>query len=257
MPKISAIIITYNEESCIGRCLDSIKDIADEIIVVDSYSTDRTEEICKKYNVRFISHEFEGYRDQKNFALKQATYPNILSLDADEALSDKLRESIIAIKDQDKWDYDGYKLNRRNYYCGTWIRFSEWYPDRQLRLFFSDHGEFGKLNLHEKFILSNGSRIGRLEGDLLHWAFMTKEEHTEKMAKYAVIGAKEFHKAGRKASIITPFIHSGWGFFRTYFLRGGFLDGANGLRICSTYAGTVFKKYKMLRSLNAKKPGKK
>ncbi|HLN20392.1 MAG TPA: glycosyltransferase family 2 protein [Bacteroidales bacterium] len=252
MPKISAIIITYNEEDSIGRCLDSIKDIADEIIVVDSFSTDRTREICKEYNVRFISHEFEGYRDQKNFALQQATYQNILSLDADEALSDELRASILAIKNDDKWDYDGYKFNRRNYYCGTWIRFSEWYPDKQLRLFFADHGKFGELNLHEKFILSKGTKIGRLKGDLLHWAFLTREEHSKKMAKYAVIGAEEYHKAGRKATIFTPYIHSAWGFFRTYFIRGGLLDGMNGLRICSTYAGTAFRKYRMLYKLNKK-----
>jgi glycosyltransferase involved in cell wall biosynthesis len=98
MPKISAVIITYNEELFIEKCLASLEGIADEIIVVDSFSTDSTEEICKKYNVRFIKHSFEGYRDQKNFAVKLASYNNILSLDADEALSDELRESILSIK---------------------------------------------------------------------------------------------------------------------------------------------------------------
>jgi glycosyltransferase involved in cell wall biosynthesis len=148
MPKISAVIITFNEELFIEKCLASLDGIADEIVVVDSFSTDATEEICKKFNVRFIKHEFEGYRDQKNYALKLATHKNILSLDADEALSDKLRESIISIKD--KWDYDGYRFNRLNNYCGDWIRHSEWYPDRQLRLFCSDHGKWGELNLHEQ-----------------------------------------------------------------------------------------------------------
>ncbi|HEX2920850.1 MAG TPA: glycosyltransferase family 2 protein [Bacteroidales bacterium] len=256
MPKITAIIITYNEEEYIGRCLESIKGIVDEIIVVDSFSTDKTEEICNKYNVRFIKHKFEGYRDQKNYALKHATYPNILSLDADEALSDTLRESILSIKDMDRWDYDGYKFNRKNYYCGKWIKYSDWYPDRQLRLFFADHGQFGELNLHEKFILSNGARIGRLKGDLLHLAFLSEKEHLDKMEKYAHLGATEYHRTGRKASLITPFVHAAWGFFRKYFIRGGFLDGKDGYNICSVYARSAFKKYRMLYKLNRTKKNK-
>ena len=162
MPKISAVIITYNEELFIEKCLASIQGVVDEIVVVDSFSTDGTEEICKKYNVRFIQHKFEGYKDQKNFALKQAKYQKVLSLDADEALSDKLRESILSIKD--KWQYGGYFINRRNNYCGKWINHSEWYPNKQLRLFYANKGEFGKLNIHEKFIMSNGDKIGRLRG---------------------------------------------------------------------------------------------
>ena len=250
MPKISAIIITYNEELFIDKCLASIDGVADEIVVVDSFSTDATEEICKKYNVRFIKHAFEGYRDQKNFALQLATYKNILSLDADEALSDRLRESILAIKE--KWVYDGYLFNRRNYYCGKWIRHSEWYPDRQLRLFYSDHGKWGKLNLHEKFLMSNGAKVGKMKGDLLHWPFITPQDHSDKMIKYSLIGAQEFHKAGRKANLFTPYIHLIWGFIRSYIIRGGFLDGRNGYLICSLYAKSTFNKYKKLRQLNKK-----
>jgi glycosyltransferase involved in cell wall biosynthesis len=248
MPKISAVIITFNEELFIDKCLASLKGIADEIVVVDSFSTDRTEEICKKYHVRFIKHEFEGYRDQKNFALKLATHKNILSLDADEALSDELRKSILSIKD--KWDYDGYRFNRRSNYCGKWIGHSEWYPDRQLRLFYVDHGAWGELNLHEKFIMSNGATIGKLKGDLLHWPFSSRQDHKDKMKKYSVIGAQEFHKAGRKAGIMTPYIHFAWGFFRSYIVNRGFLDGHDGFRICSLYAKSTFNKYKMLRKLN-------
>lgn len=248
MPKISAVIITYNEEQFIEKCLASLQGVADEIVVVDSFSTDGTEEICKKYNVKFIKHPFEGFRDQKNYALQHATYKNILSLDADEALSDALRESILKIKD--KWDFDAYRFNRRNNYCGTWIRFSEWYPDRQLRLFYTDHGKWGELNLHEKFMMSNGATIGKLKGDLLHWPFLTHEDHIDKMDRYSQIGAVEFHKAGKKANIFTPYIHFFWGFFRSYIVRGGFLDGRNGYLICSLYAKSTFHKYKKLRMLN-------
>ncbi len=248
MPKISAVIITYNEEHFIDKCLASIVGIADEIIVVDSFSTDSTEAICKKYNARFVQHKFQGYRDQKNFALTLASHKNILSLDADEALSDTLRESILAVKD--KWEHDGYYFNRRNNYCGKWIRFSEWYPDRQLRLFYADHGTWGEFNLHEKFIMSNGSKVGKLKGDLLHWPFTSLQDHKYKMEKYAIIGAREFHLAGKKTSVFTPHIHLFWGFFRSYVVKGGFLDGREGFLICSQYAKSAYAKYKKLQQLN-------
>jgi glycosyltransferase involved in cell wall biosynthesis len=248
MPKISAVIITYNEELFIDKCLASLKGVADEIVVVDSFSTDTTEDICKKHNVRFIKHAFEGFRDQKNFALQLASYKNILSLDADEALSDQLRESIIAVKD--KWEYDGYVFNRRSNYCGTWINHSEWYPDRQLRMFYTDDGKWGILNLHEKFMMLNGASIGKMKGDLLHWPFSSLQDHINKMKKYSAIGAEEFYKAGKKANIFTPYIHYFWGFFRSYIIHRGILDGRNGFLICSLYAKSTFKKYKKLRELN-------
>jgi glycosyltransferase involved in cell wall biosynthesis len=248
MPEISAVIITYNEELFIDKCLASLNGIADEIIVVDSFSTDATEEICRKYNVRFLKHGFEGYKDQKNYATGLASYKNILSLDADEALSDMLRESILAIKGQ--WEYDGYLFSRRNNYCGKWIRHSASYPDRQLRLFYSDKGKWGDLNLHERFIMNKGARIKKLKGDLLHWPYSSPQDHLDKMSKYSMIGAEEYHKAGRKASPLTPYIHSIWGFIRSYIIKAGFLDGREGYIICSTYAKSAFNKYKKLRQLN-------
>ena len=245
MPKISAVIITYNEEEFIDKCLASLDGVADEIIVVDSFSTDATEEVCRKYNVKFVKHKFEGYRDQKNYALTLASHKHILSLDADEAISERLRKSILDVKDN--WRYDGYLFNRKNNYCGKWIRYSEWYPDRQLRLFYADHGQWGELNLHERFLMSNGAKIGKLKGDLLHWPFTSLQDHTEKMGRYAIIGAREFYEAGRKAGILTPYIHSIWGFFRSYIVKGGILDGRNGYLICSLYARSTFTKYKKLR----------
>lgn len=248
MPKISAVIITYNEESYIDRCLASLEGVADEIVVVDSFSTDRTEEICRKYDVNFVTHKFEGYKDQKNYALKLAAHRNILSMDADEALSDTLRKSVLEVKQN--WKHDGYYFKRRNYFCGKWIRHSAWYPDKQLRLFYSDMGEFGELNLHEKFIMSNGSKIPTLKGDLLHWPVESYEDYFNKMNNYTLLGAKEFHKAGKKASIITPYIHSVWGFIRSYLIRGGFLDGHDGFLICSSHSKSTFHKYTKLREFN-------
>jgi glycosyltransferase involved in cell wall biosynthesis len=248
MPKISVVIITYNEELFIDKCLASIDGIADEIVVVDSFSTDATEEICKKYNVRFIQHPFEGYRDQKNYALQFASHKNVLSLDADEALSEELRESILAVKDN--WKYDGYYFNRLNSFCGKWIRHSAWYPDRQLRLFYADKGKFGKLNLHEKFLMSNGEKVSKLKGDLLHWPCISLQDHLDKMKKYSNIGAVEYHKSGRKAYFFTPYVHFIWGFIRSYIIRCGFLDGSDGLLICSLYAKSTLNKYQKLRHLN-------
>jgi len=247
MPQISAVIITFNEELFIDKCLASLDGIADEIIVVDSFSTDATEEVCKKYNVKFVKHSFEGYRDQKNFAIKLASYKKVLSLDADEALSDELRESILTVKKN--WTHDGYLFNRLSNYCGKWIRHSEWYPDRQLRLFNSGQGEWGDLNLHEKYIMSDGARVARLKGDLLHWPFASLQDHIDKMNNYSLLGAEEFYKDGRKANLFTPYIHMIWGFFRSYIINRGFLDGRNGFLICSQYAKSAFDKYRQLRRL--------
>ncbi|RLD58345.1 MAG: glycosyltransferase family 2 protein, partial [Bacteroidetes bacterium] len=118
--QISAVIITYNEERNIGRCLDSLSDVADEIVVVDSYSSDRTEEICRSYNAVFIKHKFTGHIQQKNWAILQASSPYILSLDADEVLSEELKASILRVKEN--WTHDGYYFNRLTSYCGKWIR---------------------------------------------------------------------------------------------------------------------------------------
>lgn len=247
MPKISAVIITLNEELFIERCLASIVGIADEIVVVDSYSTDATEEVCRKFNVRFIKHEFEGYKDQKNYAVGLATYDHILSLDADEALSDELRKSILDIKDN--WKYNGYNFNRRNYFSGRWMRHSEWYPNRQLRLFLRSKGQFGKLNIHERFIMTSREPVGHLKGDLLHWPCDTQEDLVERMNRYAIIGAHEYFRAGRKSGILNPYLHLIWGFIRSYILKGGFLDGPDGLFICRIYAKSSYTKYKTLYGL--------
>ena len=247
MSQISAVVITYNEEQHIENCLASLKKVTDEIVVVDSFSTDGTEEICKRYGARFLKHKFEGYVEQKNFALTQATYPHILSLDADEALSDELVKSILAIKD--KFDCDGYLFNRLNNYCGHWLKYSRLYPDRQLRLFDTRKGKWMGPNPHDKFILNKGSKICKVKGNLLHWNFETYEEHIEKMNKFSTISALEAFKAGKKSGPFTATFHSSWSFFRSYFLWGGAFDGYDGFISCSLSAWTSFLKYAKLRRL--------
>lgn len=246
MPKISAIIITMNEEHFIDKCLQSLDDIADEVIVVDSFSTDATKEICRKHNVKFYEHAFSGYMDQKNYAMTLASNKHILSLDADEALSDELQQSILKVKDNMR--YDGYLFNRLNNYRGNWIRHSAWYPDRQLRLFNSEKGCWGKINVHETFIMNHDSRIGRLEGDLLHWPYTSERDLKEKYILYSEIGAREYLRTGIKAYFFTPAIHMIWRFFLTYILHLGFLH-RDGYVICSTGAYSSYLKYSKLREL--------
>lgn len=247
MPQISAVIITYNEERDIERCLRSIQGIVDEIVVVDSFSTDNTEDICKRYNVKFEKHEFNGYRDQKNYALSLASFNHILSLDADEALSDELRQSILKVKDN--WQSDAYSFNRLNNYCGVWIHHTSWYPDRKIRLFDSKKGKWGGLNLHETIEMAHGSKISILEGDLLHWAYYTYEEHIQKVNNYSTLGAQEYFNAGKKSGPFSPILHSRWAFFKSYFLKRGFLDGYYGFVISNLTAYKIFLKYIKLKRL--------
>jgi len=250
MPKISAVIITMNEEVLVERCLRSLDGVADEIVVVDSYSTDSTEAICKKYNVRFVQHPFNSFKDQKNYAVSLASHKFILSLDADEALSEELRNSLIQTKNNLK--FDGYFFNRLSNYCGQWIKHSAWYPDKQLRLFNSEKGNWGPLNVHESFEMENGSHIGKLKGDLLHWPCTSQNELSEKINNYSDIAAKDFYNAGKKAYFFTPLLHMIWRFILTYIIHFGFLDGHSGYIVCSAGAYSSYLKYSKLRKLYRK-----
>jgi glycosyltransferase involved in cell wall biosynthesis len=246
--RISAVIITFNEASSIGRCLTSLDGIADEIIVVDSYSTDSTEEICRAFNAKFIKHEFKGYMDQKNFSLSLASNNFVISLDADEALSDTLRKSIAEIKS--RMNADGYLFNRLGFFNGKWIKHSSWYPDRQLRLFKKNLGKWGTSNVHEHFIMDRGTKIARLNGDLLHWPYKSVDDFSATISIYSGIAARELFEKGEKASFFAPFIHCLWRFLKSYIINLGILDGRNGWILCSLGARSSFLKYSILRDLN-------
>ena len=173
MTKISAVIISFNEEKYIEQCIRSVAEVADEIVVVDSYSDDRTKEICLSHEVRFVEHPFKGFRDQKNFALTQASFDYVLSLDADEALSPGLEKSILAVK-QD-FRYDGYKFNRLSSVCGRWIYHTNLFPERKIRLFNRKKALWGGYNIHETVILDNPKSVKYLKGNLLHWLYDSYE----------------------------------------------------------------------------------
>ena len=230
MIKLSAVIITFNEEDHLEKCLKSLNSIADEIIVVDSFSTDRTSEICKSFNVTFIQHKFEGYIEQKNYAVSLAKNDYIISLDGDEALSETLKTSILNIKSN--WQFDGYYCNRLNNYCGQWIKHSDWYPDKKLRLFKKESGEWKGINPHDSYTLKKGLKSGKLKGDLLHWIYRDYSDHNQKVERFSTIAAGAYYKLGKKSSIWKIIYRPTWAFFKSYFLRLGFLDGLNGYIIC-------------------------
>lgn len=245
---LSAVIITFNEERNIGRCLDSLVGVADEIVVVDSFSTDRTEEICRTKGVRFVQHPFNGHIEQKNYALTQAGFDHVLSLDADEALSDALRQSILAAKTD--WGADGYAMNRLTNYCGQWIHHSGWYPDRKLRLFDRRLARWGGQNPHDKIEMSSGARQARLKGDLLHYSYYSVEEHYARARKYADIAARAMHARGRRARWWNLILSPAFKWFRNYVLKTGFLDGRAGWTICRISAQETKWKYRTLRELD-------
>ena len=247
MPPVSAVIITFNEERNIGRCLESLSGIADEIVVLDSFSTDGTEQICRKYGVRFEQHAFEGHIEQKNRALAAATHAFVLSLDADEALSETLRHSILAVKNNP--EYDGYVMNRRTNYCGQWIGHSGWYPDRKLRLFDRRLGHWGGTNPHDRVEMNAGARTTRLSGDLLHYSYYTVDEHLSRARKYARIAAAAMNLQGKRGAWWRMWISPVAKFFRNYFFKLGFLDGRAGWTICRISALETYWKYRELAQL--------
>jgi glycosyltransferase involved in cell wall biosynthesis len=247
MVKLSAVIITFNEEEHLEKCLNSLTEVADEIVVVDSFSTDRTQEICKKFEVRLVEQKFLGYKEQKNFAVDQAAYDHILSLDGDEALSDTLKASILAVKTN--WVHDGYFFNRKNNFCGQWIHHSDWYPDRKLRLFKKGSGKWQGINPHDTYVLKLGTTKAWLKGDLLHWVFNSLSEYNQKIEKFSSISANEYYLLGRRSNIWIMTYRATWAFIKAYFLRLGFLDGLNGFVICVQTAHGTFLKYAKLREL--------
>ena len=246
--KISGVIITYNEEKNIGRCLDSLDGVCDEIVVIDSFSTDKTKSICQGHGVRFIEHEFNGHIEQKNYAVDQAKHEIVLSLDADEALSPELKQSILRVKSN--WQSKAYKFNRFTNYCGQWIKYSGWYPDTKVRLWEKEIGTWGGTNPHDSVELTQGIHATQINGNLLHYSYYTMEEHVLRSAKYAKISAQALHKQGKTASILKVVGSAGFRFLQDYLIRGGFRDGFYGLVISGTSSHTTFLKYAYLRSLN-------
>lgn len=246
---VSGVIITYNEERNIARCIDSMADVVDEIVVVDSHSSDQTKAICLSKGVRFVEHAFEGYGEQKNLALDLARHDVVLFLDADEALSEELRESIRKVRAS--WGSDGYLMNRLTRYCGKWIRHCGWYPGRLVRLWDRRRGRWGGGSLHERVVMDPDAKVQRLSGDILHYSFPTIQSHLDTIGSYSEIAAREAHRSGKRAGLVVHVILNPlYTFLSKYFIRLGFLDGYHGFLVCTYSAVANFAKYTKLRALN-------
>ena len=251
MTPLSVVIITFNEEKKIAPCLDSVKGIADDIVVVDSFSTDRTEEICKSKGARFVQHKFDGHIEQKTWALAQAKFPHALSLDADEVVSDELKKSILEVKNN--WKKDGYYMNRLTDYCGTWIHHCGWYPDRKLRLWDSRKGKWAGQNPHDKYEMHDGDKAtGFLKGDILHFSYDTLEDHYRQVENFTNIASKELFKEGKSSGALTIYFSPVIKFIRDYIIKLGFLDGSAGFTVCKISAYATYLKYKKLNDLSKK-----
>jgi glycosyltransferase involved in cell wall biosynthesis len=236
---LSVAIITFNEASNIERCIKSVQKIADDIIVVDSYSIDNTVEIAQSLGARIVQQKFLGHIEQKNFAITQAKYPHILSLDADEALDETLIESIKNVKNN--WNKSGYSMNRLTNYCGTWVHYCGWYPDVKLRLWDSRLGTWGGVNPHDKYeIFDSKDKIGHLKGNILHYSYNSVDDHYKQVAYFTDILAKSQYKIGKKAPyfilIFSPIVK----FITSYFIQLGFLDGRVGFKIFSISAYATY-----------------
>ena len=248
--RLSVVIITFNEEKNIERSIQSAVDFADEILVVDSFSTDQTENICRRYGVNFVKNSFKGHIEQKNWALSQSKFNHVLSIDADEVVSEELKNSILKIKKN--WTCDGYDFNRLTNYCGQWIYHCGWYPDQKLRLFDKTKGQWGGVNPHDKFVLESGFTQDHLKGDLLHYSYSTISDHVNRINYYSTISAQEMFLGKRRGTNCTSISHFIWRFLSDYFFKRGFLDGYYGFIISIMNAYSTLLKYAMLKELGSK-----
>ncbi len=247
---LSVVIITKNEERNIGRAIDSVREIADEIIVVDSFSDDGTEAICLERGVRFEKREWEGYSATKNYANSLAHYDFIFSLDADEAVSQELLASINKAKEEGL--KGTYSMNRLTNYCGSWIKHSGWYPDEKLRIFPKEGTTWEGAYVHEELTFKSLLTNTHLRGDLEHYSYYSQVEHRERADKYSLLTAEKMHAAGKTAGPLKPFLSALARFISMYFFKLGFLDGAAGWRIAVISAQSNILKYKELRRLAAR-----
>lgn len=246
---ISVVIIANNEEKNIGRCLKSVEGIAEEIIVLDSGSRDRTQEIVEASGGKWIPQDWLGYGAQKNKANSLASQPYILSLDADEALSEELRASILSLG---KEDFKGaYQFPRLTNYAGTWIKHSGWYPDRKIRLFPRDRAKWDEARVHEKLILDPDVSLHSLSGDLLHYSYYSTEEHRERTDVYARLQAEALYEKGLKPGFWHFVVKPAFTFFKRLVIQSGWRDGTAGLTIARISAWGVHRRYEILRDLRA------
>ena len=240
MNEISVIVIAHNEEANLARCLESVKSFASEIVVVDSGSTDGTRAIAARYTDRVVIEPWRGYGPQKQFALEQARFPWVFSIDADEQVSPELAREIEA----SDGSCDGYLVPRVVWYLDQWIRHGVWVPDRVLRLFRREGARFTPDAVHERVV--RPGRVGRLRGALHHYSYRDIAHHVAKMNELASLAARQMAERGQRAGWVRLGLKPGWEFLRAYLLKRGFLDGKAGLIVAALHSHYTFLKYARL-----------
>jgi glycosyltransferase involved in cell wall biosynthesis len=252
MTPISAVIITFNEERNILRCIKSLQGIVEEIIVLDSFSTDRTQAICedlaKELPIRFYQKKWIGYSQNKNYLNSLATHDYLFSIDADEAVDAELKNAIIREKT------DGlrgtYAINRLTNYCGRWIKHSGWYPDIKTRIFANSNAKWSGEYVHETLEFKQNNEEKLLKGHLLHYSYYSFVEHRARADKYSALTAIKMNADGKKASFLKPYLSALIRFLSMYLFSAGFLDGKMGYKIAVISAQSNVFKYQELRKLN-------
>lgn len=245
MPSLSVIIITKNEAANVRDCLLSVA-WADEIIVVDSGSTDDTVRICKEAGVQVYTHpDWPGFGPQKNRALGYASKDWVLSIDADERVTPELRTEIEQV--MCNAGADGYYCPRLSQFCGRFVHHSGWYPDYVLRLFRRGSGRFSDSLVHESVLLAG--RTAKLKNPLLHFSYLTKDDVERKVAHYSAAAAQQMYQSGKRSNWLSALLSGSWAFVRTFILRLGVLDGSAGWNIARMNARTTYLKYRKLEAL--------
>lgn len=238
--RLSGCIISFNEEDRIQACIESLS-FCDEIVVVDSHSTDRTREIAAELGARVIQHDWPGHVAQKNYATQQAQYDWILSLDCDERITPELRAEIVALKDRGFPGCTGWKMRRLSYYLGAWVRYGTWRPDWNLRLFNRCHACWGGNDPHDRVEMNQ--RPGVLRGNIEHYPYRSLAEHLRTMDAYTTTMAQGMHARGKRGSVWHVVLHPWARFIKYYLVKCGFLDGWRGLVMAYLAAQYVRTKY--------------
>lgn len=245
---LSVTIISLNEEKNLRRCLESVA-FADEIIVVDSGSQDNTLAIAREFTDEVFQEPWQGFARQKNLAQDKTQGPWILNVDADEQVTPELKEEILSVIQKES-PYKGFKISRKNFFCGQWIRHGGWYPNYQLRLYLKEAGNFAQREVHEQVVVKG--RVGTLKAHLEHFTYDSISDYLKRMDRYSELSAQQYLLEGKKVSWAEILFRTKFNFFKMWVLQRGFLDGSNGLILAVLYSYYTFVKYAKLKEISKK-----